>query len=247
MNKMNTQDVREDQNNGSVNKQTYSIDHKNIELLRYYISRDMQRIQEKVDNDNNNLLGYFVASLVDVLIVSLFQDGLKQLNIIYRILLIGVFVFLFYVTYKVVNCFRRRRKQKKKTAGRDTDKPQEIIRIVDEFDNIAMDGLLLCIYYRDKCKEESDEKLRRFYFCECFHYLDKSCSVYRKIAIEKSKYVDTIDSQLISKYRVDNFLDIAKELASFTKENDSLVSDDGLEKQVLNVLEDIEKWKNAKQ
>ena len=114
MNKMNTKDVREDQNNGSVNKQIYSIDHKNIELLRYYISRDMQRIQEKVDNDNNNLLGYFVASLVDVLIVSLFQDGLKQLNILCKSLLICVFVFLFYVTYKVVNCIRRRRKQKRK-------------------------------------------------------------------------------------------------------------------------------------
>lgn len=78
---MNDQNVKEGQSDGSVKKQTHSIDHKNIELLRYYISRDMQRIEEKVDNDNNNMLGYFVASLVDVLIVSLFQDCLTQLNV----------------------------------------------------------------------------------------------------------------------------------------------------------------------
>ena len=110
-----------------------------------------------------------------------------------------------------------------------------------------MDGLLICTYYREMYNVESDNKLKRFYFCECFHYLNKSCSVYRKIAAETGKYVDTIDSQLISKYRVDNFLDIAEELAIFIDDNKDPVTDKELKDQVLNVKEDIAKWKEAYQ
>ena len=224
---------------------SYSIDHKNIELLRYYISRDMRRIEEKVENDTNNLLGYFIASLVDVLIVSLFLDQLAQMKVFTRILLILGLIVLFLLIYKTVNYARKKYKQIQKIAGRDTDKPQEIIRIVDEFDNIAMDGLLICTYYQEMYNVESDNKLKRFYFCECFHYLNKSCSVYRKIAEETGKYIDTIDSQLISKYRVDNFLDIAEELAQFIDDNRDPVNDKELEVQVFNVKEDIAKWKEA--
>ena len=245
MNNMDGKDVKEDQSDGVVKMQTHSIEHKDIELLRYYMSRDMRRIEEKVDNDNNNLLGYFVASLVDVLIVSLFQNCLTQLNTKHKFLLIGGLILLFFGTYKVVNCVRKKIAITRKAAGRDTDKPQEIIRIVDEFDNIAMDGLLICIYYREKYETESDNKLKRFYYCECFHYLDKSCNIYRKIATDTCKYVDTIDSQLISKYRINNYLDIAEELAEFVYKNLKIVSDEGLMQQILNVSEDIKRWKNA--
>ena len=48
--------------------------HKDLELLRFYITKDIMRIEKKIQNNNNDVLGYFVASLVDILIVLLFND-----------------------------------------------------------------------------------------------------------------------------------------------------------------------------
>lgn len=223
----------------------HTIDHKNIEQFRYYISRDMRRIEEKVDNDNSNLLGCFVASIVDILIVTFFQDYLNKMAVLPKLGLIFGFVLLFVTTYKAVKWIQAKWRDIRKTAGRDTDKRQEIIRIVDEFDNIAMNGLLICIYYKDKYEAESFEKLKRLYFSECFHYLDKSCSVYRKIAGETGKYINTIDSELISKYRVENYLELADELASFINDNVELISDKEWKIHFFNVKHDIQKWKEA--
>lgn len=43
--------------------------HKNIELLRFYVSKDINRIEKKIQKNESDLLGYFVGSLVDLFIV----------------------------------------------------------------------------------------------------------------------------------------------------------------------------------
>lgn len=40
--------------------------HKNLELFRYYLNRDLQRIDNSIQDNHGELKGYFVASLVEI-------------------------------------------------------------------------------------------------------------------------------------------------------------------------------------
>lgn len=51
--------------------------HKNLELFRYYLNRDLTRIEQNIQNSSNELLGYFIASLADMSVVVLFSDLLS--------------------------------------------------------------------------------------------------------------------------------------------------------------------------
>ena len=53
--------------------------HKNLELLRFYVSKDISRIEKKIQKNESDLLGYFVGSLVDLFIVVLFDQGIDSL------------------------------------------------------------------------------------------------------------------------------------------------------------------------
>ena len=55
--------------------------HKNLELFRYYLNRDLQRIDNSIQDNHGELKGYFVASLVDILIVFLFSEDLRTREI----------------------------------------------------------------------------------------------------------------------------------------------------------------------
>lgn len=219
------------------------IDHKNIELLRYYISRDMRRIEDKISNDKSDLVGYFVASLVDALIVAMFSEWLQQLRVRYKVLIIAGFIVSFFLISRLTNWIRGRIVRSRRASGRDNEKPEEILRIVDEFDNIAVDGLLLCSYYKERYEAATDKKMKLFYLYETFHYLEKSCAVYRRIQGNYGSYVSTEDDLLISEYRVKNYLDIVDELSSFIKSKVEGLNDSGLEMRVNNVVEDISKWR----
>ena len=54
------------------------LGHKNIELLRFYLSKDIKRIDKKIDSNESNLISYFIASLVDIFVVVLFDDLVKD-------------------------------------------------------------------------------------------------------------------------------------------------------------------------
>ena len=59
----------------NVHMETDKLEHKNLELLRFYISRDISRLDKKIQQSESNMLGYFLGSLVDALIVILFGDS----------------------------------------------------------------------------------------------------------------------------------------------------------------------------
>lgn len=218
------------------------IDHKNIELLRYYITRDIKRIETIVSNENSELSGYFIASLVDALIVALFSDYLLKLSILWKIVVVVVLIIAFIGVSVFANWAKARYKRGRRASGRDDEKVEEVLKIVDEFDNIASDGLLLCSYYKDKYSAEKDSKRKTFYLYEMFHYLEKSFTVYRKIHQNYSMYVDTKKDYLISSYRVSNYLEIAQDLLNFIKNETYDDCDVGLKVRINNVDSDMKKW-----
>lgn len=220
------------------------IDYKTIELLRYYVSRDLRHIEEKLANDRNELAGYFAASIVDILIVKMFEDYLGSLSPWSRVFAIFSFVFIFFLIYWITNAIKREFDKRWKMAGRGNEKPINITRVVDEFDNIASDGLLICAYYLDRVDEASDMDMKKFYLYEAVHYLTKSCTVFRDIAQNYDYYVSTEDPQLISEYRIMNFLDMAEHLFTNIKNNGVETADQGFSNQLSNIETDITMWKS---
>ena len=131
------------------------IGHKNLELLRFYVSKDIRKIDAKIQNNESDLLGYFLGSLVDVLVVLLFDDffatfleayvtdinWLVMIKIVLIIALVGLFLLVSWSSKK----FREHRIKRMQISGkRAYIVSAERQEMIDDFDNIACDGLLIC-------------------------------------------------------------------------------------------------------
>ena len=57
-----------------------SDSYKSLELFRYYLNRDLQKIDSSIKEGHDDLFGYFIASLIDIAIVTLFNDDLAEMD-----------------------------------------------------------------------------------------------------------------------------------------------------------------------
>lgn len=133
------------------------IGHKNLKLLRFYLSKDIREIDKKIQKDESELLGCIIASLVDIFVVLLFDDALDRLiskcsnsvlffilcKIVCVILLLGLFILIRKIFLRIQAC----RMRKQRESGRAQNLPETQQEIIDSFDNIACDGLLICQNY----------------------------------------------------------------------------------------------------
>ena len=223
-----------------------NINHKHIELLSYYLSRDIKRIENKIKRDEYALLGYFIASIVDVLIVVIFEEYIKSIAWYYKVAILLGLVILYVAILKLFNCIHKECLKKQIIAGRDLLDDESVERMVDEFDNIAVDGLLLCYYYMDQYKKEMDVNVKQLCLYETLHYLDKSCRVFRRIANDYVRYVSEGDNKLISAYRIDNYLSIAESVVGFLKERKGDEKTEFANK-VENLSGDVCAWKKMRE
>lgn len=77
--------------------------HKNAELLRHYIVKEIRKIDKKITNNSSQIAGYFIASFVDILIVMIFDDFLKKESICFRIILVVIFCGIFIILSKIIS------------------------------------------------------------------------------------------------------------------------------------------------
>lgn len=192
-----------------------NIGHKNIELLRFYINKDLNKIDKKLATSNDNFLGYFFASLVDILIVFVFSDYLSCIPVQCRIALIIGLIVLFLIISKIIITITNRLSQSKKERGEDKYLPEKIQEVIDDFDNIACDGLLICENYRQRYEETAKVYLQDFYLYEIIHHLDKALIICDKVCAEQSLYASSEHDDLIDIYRIKNFLLFSSEIYDF--------------------------------
>lgn len=119
--------------------------HKNLELFRYYLNRDLQRIDNSIQDNHGELKGYFVASLVDILIVFLFSEDLRTREIQVKIFIIAALIALFMILASIINKIAKWYYVRQIESGRkeyvvDEAKQEKI----DKFDNIACDAIGAC-------------------------------------------------------------------------------------------------------
>lgn len=221
------------------------IGHKNIELLRFYINKDLTKIDKKLSTSSDNFLGYFLASLVDILIVFVFNDYLECVSILRRIILIIGLLVLFLLVSKIVIGFMKWRTQSKKQLGKDRYLTEEIQQVIDDFDNIACDGLLICENYCQRYEDTAKVYLQDFYLYEIIHHLDKALNICEEICSEQNLYASSEHDDLIDLYRIKNFVQFASEIYDFLMkrlENKSL--EYGLQKSVYHLAITLDKLKS---
>lgn len=203
-----------------MSKDFNNFGHKNAELLRHYIVREMKKINKKISSDSNQIIGCFIASFVDILIVMIFDDVLKSYSICQRLLCLVTLIAFFVIASKIVTHILEKRKINYILLNKEKYNREEIEKYIDEFDNTACDGLLICQYYKKKYEENKDNirGMQEFYFFEIVHHLNKSVKIFDKIYSNSDLYVrnETIDEDFkIDNYRVENFKQISKEIYLF--------------------------------
>lgn len=234
------------------------IGHKNLELLRFYVGKDINRIEKKLQNDESNLLGYFIGSLVDVFIVVLFDQGLENLinsfvecdilKILVKVVCILGLIAIFLCVVWLVKVITKYADKKKITSGEKIYRikaEQQII--IDNFDNIACDGLLICQNYIQRYNEAKENYVKEFYLYEIIHHLDKARAIFMEIYSNQSLYIamqkNNYDSELIDTYRVNNFIKFAKEILGFLLgKTQNVPANTDLRRDMDNLKSKIEKW-----
>lgn len=233
--------------------------HKNLELLRFYIARDIKRIYTRIDNNESTMMSFFYASFVDILVVVFFDDLVKNFikahitNAVFRILIlclcILLLLILFLVIKRVYMCIVKKRKQKLVESGEYAYmlKPEER-ESIDDFDNMACDGLLICQSYIQKYKLESEPYVKEFYYYEVVHHLEKARRVFVGIYNNRSIYIASKDnnynSQLIDSYRINNFIRFYKKIYLFLIAHKAdVITNADLIKDLKNLKASIKTWK----
>lgn len=230
------------------------IGHKNLELLRFYVSKDIRKIDAKIQNNESDLLGYFLGSLVDVLIVLLFDDFFTaflesyvcsvKLQVIIKIVLIlslvGVFIFVSWFSKKI----RERRIKKKQISGkRAYDVNSEQQEMIDNFDNIACDGLLICQNYILRYGQVDEKYIKDFYLYEIIHHLNKATSICNIIYNNQKLYVSAQNDQMLDAYRVNNFIVFSQNIVEFLcREIPENSGNKELDDDMTNLKELVGKW-----
>lgn len=218
--------------------------HKNFELFRYYISRDIDKLDRKIEGRNNELFSYILASLVDVVVVMLFQNDIAEKSILIKIVCVIFLIAMFVGVYKASGYLQKSIKTKRKESGLNSlTNEEEKQRIIDEFDNIACDGLLICENYLKKYKETDEDYLKKFYLYEVVHHLNKAVDVFEKVYTRKKQFIQKNTLELIDVYRANNFIDFSKAVLTTVNEKAKEMKDKELEQKLKNLDSLINNWK----
>lgn len=202
------------------------IGYKNLELLRFYVSKDIRKIDNKMQDSGSELIGYFIGSLVDILTVLLFNDTLDQvmkqyvscfglqilLKILILFLLIVLFVLASWITRKICIWYQKKNDVSGRSSYKVDAKRQEMI---DDFDNIACDGLLICQNYILRYGSTTEDYIKDFYLYEIIHHLCKAADIFDEVYRNRNIYISSKDNQLLDSYRVNNFIDFSTEIMNF--------------------------------
>lgn len=227
--------------------------HKNLELFRYYLNRDLQKIDSSIQDNRGELKGYFIASLVDILVVFLFSEnwidfGKKWIDeeilikLITIVVLIVLFIGISWISNKILQYWHLKRKE----SGREeyiVDEAKQ--RTIDGFDNIACDGLLICESYMERYGLTEKPYVKEFYFYEIIHHLTKSTDLFEEIYGHIDLYVSSKKIELIDTYRVNNYIDFTKKINDFLRsEMKEFTKDDEVKRDIDNLDAVVAKWKH---
>lgn len=200
---------------------------KYIELLRFYLLEKLDEIDNSLETTVSDELNDITQSVLSALFAMFISNESIQTDGICGVLLkvgavIGLY-FLFKFIFKKFARFRKTKTEVKKSDEKELT-TKETKNLVDKFDHITCDGMLLSIDFISKYKDESINKNEReFYLIEAFYYYKKSSIVAELIVKHAGNCVNSPSkSNGVSIYRLINVYNALDELH---KEIKKLVKD----------------------
>lgn len=115
---------------------------------------------------------------------------------------------------KFISLLKKRCDLIKKESGWEALKERVIYEKIDRFDNLACDGILICLSYIDQYNVENGD-IKDFYFFEIIHYMKKVYNIFLEIRKYPERYKKDTNKALLDSYRINNFIKLSKEVNSF--------------------------------
>lgn len=219
---------------------------KYLELLRFYLTEKISEINDtlknNIDDEVNNIISSILSAIFAVFITS---EAITANGIIATIVKVFLVIAIWYIAkYIIWDKHRIRKKIDKETIDSDNKvlTPAKIKSLVDKFDHIACDGVLLSWNFLDKYASQSTTRKteKEFYLIEAFYYFKKALLItwevvyYAKCCVNNDNVCTGV-----AIYRLrniyDSLLDINNEIEGYQKVDEF---SDELE-QVKHYLKDI--------
>lgn len=153
---------------------------KYLELLRFYLTEKISEINDtlknNIDDEVNNIISSILSAIFAVFITS---ETITANGVIATIVKVILVIAIWYtVKYIIWDKYRIRKKIDKETKVSDYKvlTSTKIKSLVDKFDHIACDGVLLSWDFLDKYANKSPvrETEKEFYLIEAFYYFKKA-------------------------------------------------------------------------
>ena len=197
---------------------------KYFELLRFYITEKIDKVDKSLKNTVSGEVRTIVSSLLSALF-SLFisTEFINENGILWALLKIAIVIVSFFVFYFLFSQLSRHFltiKEIKKSDNKElTDSQREII--IDKFDHIGCDGVLLARDFLNKYKNDSlTVNEQHFALIEAFYYCKKSIDVTTTIIDYSKLCVNSENNRTgISLYRLINVYKMLEELHKEINDN----------------------------
>lgn len=213
--------------------------YKTSELLKYFVTKKIDEINDNIkstfQSSVDEFISYLISSIVSIVITALFSGDFSKFSICYKLSAAIVLIISFFIikvlAQKIIKKLRMYRIKKDQIQGLSYYDSSNRKNLIDDFDNIVCDFILICYNFINKYKEaeqdlalESDEYVHReimdFYYFEVIYYLEKSLTTFQNLL--NGSYIcnsmpDLNPGVKIDQYRIKNLLDIVLKLDAFIK------------------------------
>ena len=215
---------------------------KNLELLRYYVGMNFEksfRSFTKQSEEKNEQLASTVFSTALSLIASFLSTKYVHcLSTIKNILIIVVvFVVGFILSYNVYLFAYRKLSQIKRSFKKYKRKTSaiEIKEMIDNFDHIACDNVLIAEEFIQHFDSKRDSELSTFYYFEVIYYAKIATEKTLKVLNNPNTCINSkVKTDAIDLFRIYNLCKILERILEFIKENEHNIN---IEKKTLPLLQ----------
>ena len=204
---------------------------KSLELLRYYVGvnfeKTFKRYTTKTEEKIEQLASTVVSTPISI-IVSWYVDHILCItNIIIEILVVFVsFVFGFLICYNIFLWIYRRflkiKRSLKKYKRKST--AHEIKEVIDNFDHIACDNILVAKEFMQHFDPQKDKQLSTFYYYEIIYYAKNATDKILIILNNPQNYINSrYKNDAIDLFRIKNICNILVEISNFIEQKKWLI------------------------
>ena len=234
-----------------------------IELLRYNINSNVERVTEKLireqsDTANDTISAVFATgfSLVSVeigdAVYSLARETSWAIDIarvvsnqtlrhcvgvtVRACFILLIFVLVFAVSYFTAKRIRAKYVRRKKAKELHVNRESDYKRFIDDFDHTACDALLFSEYFLEASKSEEGQK-KLFNLYEAMYYLSKAQNITEIVFNNKDNCVSSTKQTKIATHRIINAVKIMDDIEKRISLTIPVIQIDPIEKNSLKACQ----------